>query len=64
MMMFLDDSFHWIKVDSHHQTTVQTSAATPNFYDLLPRQKITAGDKVRRPFFPPWNNSELVIFIG
>jgi hypothetical protein len=42
------NSFHWIVLSgTGQQTTAQTSAEKPEHYDLLPRQKITAGHQVR-----------------
>ncbi|XP_045033419.1 von Willebrand factor D and EGF domain-containing protein isoform X2 [Daphnia magna] len=39
--------FHWIVLSgTGQQTTAQTSAEKPEHYDLLPRHKITAGNKV------------------
>lgn len=38
-------SFHWILLSSQ-QTTVQSSAEKSEHYDLLPRQKIAAGNQV------------------
>jgi hypothetical protein len=42
------NSFHWIVLSgTGQQTTAQTSVEKPEHYDLLPRQKITAGNQVR-----------------